>query len=865
MTQALSMAAKQSNKRVFQSLPRHMRRRAASHNPKRLPVRLREAHNREVSKSQEKQKEPLKQKKSRRHRRKVGNLLKEYIRRQKKHVWLETHVWHAKRFKMMEKWGYKIPLHPNDKSVRASYRAMAYGCLLQDISYYQCIEIEGRENLMLAAMKHLTNNEVGLTMAAADYRTGQYEGRTILYRCDKYPNHVIGPVMFLWQQTLDRESSRKLWVWSHPSCADEVAQEIQQACSIEASTEFINTKPWQCKDEGSISEESSTKITANENNESEAEKKVKSTPLSGNVKDKNQTEEGRNRMDNEKTNTSFNHNEKKEGLTVTVIHEELVRFRLTGPKSYTLLAATLELCNWRVKQVGSRWWDRYIEDKDRIKIIVEQNKNWEQMKGLMSPGMFKAGTVMALIVKDPRFGLPVRKSSIDMASEDIYNNRTSTDIVIPDSSPSPFSPLWNSEIRKDVKKSKIPEKDLNKLRSQQRVPGTKLDLGYDTPRIPVLIIQQPGNEENLQNSSLYFGSGCDIVLPASWSMAFWIALVYRGARVGGARELLTCSREKGVPHFPCDFPDTNAGFQHNEELKRSEEDQFKRHPPAKRPNYDKLGITSPFGPDWNTLVAEWCGEVERLVVLIKNMIESNNFTLKTETADSEKTIHTDTGESSESKICRKDNTEHHCTTRDSLSGNEDNNKTENTKENVIESDIHFNVLRSLSIRRCLRDITGSLSPGNLSSCKKRRGGTKSKHDILKFLLNNVSLNSRCLIHLHVRPLMKGSPQNNAILFLPTADDLMKLQQDKSYGGPVEHVHKTSQSSTVIGQSSRKTVGWITSGQFSFTRGQGSAIGLCTFPAFSELVVRTLRMKTGLLLLVRNSNTFQYRFASVIVV
>lgn len=48
MTQALSMAAKQSNKRVFQSLPRHMRRRAASHNPKRLPVRLRDAHNREV-------------------------------------------------------------------------------------------------------------------------------------------------------------------------------------------------------------------------------------------------------------------------------------------------------------------------------------------------------------------------------------------------------------------------------------------------------------------------------------------------------------------------------------------------------------------------------------------------------------------------------------------------------------------------------------------------------------------------------------------------------------------------------------------------------------------------------------------------
>jgi ribonuclease P/MRP protein subunit POP1 len=48
MMKALSSAANQTNKRVFQSLPRHMRRRAASHNPKRMPVRLRDAYNREV-------------------------------------------------------------------------------------------------------------------------------------------------------------------------------------------------------------------------------------------------------------------------------------------------------------------------------------------------------------------------------------------------------------------------------------------------------------------------------------------------------------------------------------------------------------------------------------------------------------------------------------------------------------------------------------------------------------------------------------------------------------------------------------------------------------------------------------------------
>ena len=48
MVRALSDADKGSSKRVFQALPRHMRRRAMSHNLKRLPVRLRESGRKEV-------------------------------------------------------------------------------------------------------------------------------------------------------------------------------------------------------------------------------------------------------------------------------------------------------------------------------------------------------------------------------------------------------------------------------------------------------------------------------------------------------------------------------------------------------------------------------------------------------------------------------------------------------------------------------------------------------------------------------------------------------------------------------------------------------------------------------------------------
>jgi len=48
MVTAIEEADKSKGKRVFQTLPRHMRRRAMSHNVKRMPVRLRQRASYEV-------------------------------------------------------------------------------------------------------------------------------------------------------------------------------------------------------------------------------------------------------------------------------------------------------------------------------------------------------------------------------------------------------------------------------------------------------------------------------------------------------------------------------------------------------------------------------------------------------------------------------------------------------------------------------------------------------------------------------------------------------------------------------------------------------------------------------------------------
>lgn len=53
--------------------------------------------------------------------------------------------------------------------------------------------------------------------------------------------------------------------------------------------------------------------------------------------------------------------------------------------------------------------------------------------------------------------------------------------------------------------------------------------------------------------------------------------------------------------FPCDFPDTKSGQEHwARNAKQLQEEQDKK-PKAKRIAYPKLGVTSPFEPNWSAL------------------------------------------------------------------------------------------------------------------------------------------------------------------------------------------------------------------------------------------------------------------------
>ena len=63
--------------------------------------------------------------------------------------------------------------------------------------------------------------------------------------------------------------------------------------------------------------------------------------------------------------------------------------------------------------------------------------------------------------------------------------------------------------------------------------------------------------------------------------------------------------EAGVPRFPQDFPTTKPYYKHAEAWEVSERHRWERTPPAKRVNYELLGIDNPWKAEWGNVIG-WC-------------------------------------------------------------------------------------------------------------------------------------------------------------------------------------------------------------------------------------------------------------------
>lgn len=145
-------------------------------------------------------------------------------------------MWHAKRFHMVHRWGYRLPETSTNKGFRANYRACRSHCLLIDMSYLACIDVTGPEIEILAGLQQCCSTACGLTFAARAYMDGLREGSVAMYHPNAYPYKTIGNVSFVWKPRTS-DSNRSLWLWLHPTFHEEVVECLKTVFNLRKNDE----------------------------------------------------------------------------------------------------------------------------------------------------------------------------------------------------------------------------------------------------------------------------------------------------------------------------------------------------------------------------------------------------------------------------------------------------------------------------------------------------------------------------------------------------------------------------------------------------------------------------------------------------
>nr|XP_033790437.1 ribonucleases P/MRP protein subunit POP1 isoform X2 [Geotrypetes seraphini] len=890
-----AVSQKSASSLVFQSLPRHMRRRAMGHNVKRLPRRLREIALREVEKVAHLKKEQSKNK-CRKARRRHINLQLEFNRRQKKNIWLETHIWHAKRFHMVKKWGYCLGDRPTAKCYRACYRAMAKYCLLQDLSYFCCLELMGEEEKLLNALSRLSSIDTGPTFAAVQCLSGKRQGSLVLYKADRYPRDSLGPITFIWKpkdRLFNSSETRQLWIWVHPALKKDILIELKQVCQC---AEITNTNA--CTTELIPAPHPKEKLAVGakivgKKRKRESREGEKAVPVKKIIGDGTRDSLHPYCWVSQDT-----------GIKISDLTMELIRFRLIGPLSHCVLGEVLKAApihsELEALEVSPhQWWTEQCRSPDAVALHCQQETIFQLLQGVTSSAEIPTGTVLGLTVGDPRLNLP-RKKTKAMPDLSKYSDEEVKRLTL-EGVPAEcaWSSIWTQTVRNSVTDNKISEQEINRMRSELLVPGSRLDLGTHESKIPVLLIQQPGKVTGEERPG--WGSGWDICFPKGWGMAFWIPFIYRGARVGGLQQGLQHSQYMGVPHITSDFPDCPAGVQMAKDLEKDLLKIYKRRPPAKRANYVKHGTLAPFLCPWEQLTQDWEERFKALGIspatapsgTYEDQVQlssSSNFAGAT-------AVSTEVGSPGKSMV----------EVKKGVIGNVEKHQDVHREEEIKSND--FCVIRS---RKFLKRLSAWCSP----SARRGQRACHSSQTLEPEMSTGassplVSHLPQALVWIRLALLRKGNPELHAMICIPTEEDLLRLKKDQLYCGPQEPKHRdifkcklvklkknkktknktkdeeagvpgalqapavgTDHEDLILGlwsaplpnvslHCSRVLLGFATHGDFSLATGGGEALGFVSLTGLLYMLASQPADKKGLVL-VRNPASLQYRFGRLTV-
>lgn len=229
-----SINSGRTNRRVHQQLAWHLRRRTLSHSSRRAPASIRSAHVRELSNAPGLNPDaavgPKGSRRLRKYRAKARFLRAHRALRNGRPSRLETHEWHAKRFRMQavpgtggtEEGERVVAERCNDRGVRSAFKGMAVGVVAHDASYLDVVRVTGEAGGVEGVLRSALARQDADRVLAAPVVAGHSCARGLLSVTPA--GRAIAPVDALFRPSA---SGGEVWLWVHPAASSAVAESLR--------------------------------------------------------------------------------------------------------------------------------------------------------------------------------------------------------------------------------------------------------------------------------------------------------------------------------------------------------------------------------------------------------------------------------------------------------------------------------------------------------------------------------------------------------------------------------------------------------------------------------------------------------------
>ncbi|UNI24341.1 Ribonuclease P [Purpureocillium takamizusanense] len=560
LEQSMATSKAVSTSRAFQKVPRGLRRRTASHNPKRVPRRLRARAKKEMAEDNTPVVEPRKRKPrttkariraetakrigllaARQRREKLkqaadpsqhGNTAEtpgvtgrkprpkirrnqlndppkphaKFRRRQINKTWLPTHLWHAKRARMTEPnsplWRFAIPLTPNEKIYRPTHRSQGErGTMLWDMSYMSTIGLYGNSAGIERVLKRVGLLEESCwNEKGRRWRLGTRAWRGMLSKSVSDGRRQICPAIVVWNPQTpgpsDDEGSKRN--------QRQIFLRVHPSAFLELFNELL-------------------RLT---------------------------------KMENPR-------------LYIEDLRFEIGSIELTGPASTEALLAVLTPYCTRQSPKSAH------------------GTLFESLKGLTNPATLPANALLNFSIQDPRLRYPPRKLQVPTDSQ------AQTDVLKivanwPADTGLEPSALFDRDARHTA--SNLPSQKSINRRKGNAAGGSFLKPTTRDPPIPVILVA------SRSLSPTHTQGTWTLLAPWKCILPLWYGLVHvplvsgLNPRFGGLHEAMQVAFERGLPWFPAEYIATDSGVEWELAQRQKRKREWERRPKSKRTEWTSLNL-----------------------------------------------------------------------------------------------------------------------------------------------------------------------------------------------------------------------------------------------------------------------------------